>query len=124
MKMMPFFAPLSDEIPNIDLPAEISICRLEKNKDGIVTGAQLVHDDEENLSQAFMQPMGQVQHMDMKSIMLKMLRIAGFPVNGMKMQLLVAGISTAACTHGCLNCCPLKDEFKLMPPCLHAKLIE
>lgn len=115
-----------DEIPRIDFRCNDLICRLVKNDIGLVVGARLENIDGDVLfAQKFIRPMEPVDLVDIRmSMKAKLERIQGFPCNDMKMQLLLAGISSASCTHGCPNCCSPRNDFKLMPSSLHKKIIE
>jgi len=78
------------------------------------------------LAQKFLRPIEPVDIVDIRMKMkTKLERIHGFSANDMKMQLLLAGISSASCTYGygCPNCCSPRSKFKLMPSSLCKKII-
>ncbi len=101
-------------------------CRLVKNDIGLVVGARLENIDGDVLfAQRFIRSIEPVNRVDIRmSMKAKLERIHGFPCNDMKMQLLLAGISSASCTYGCPNCCSPRNDFKLIPSSLHKKIIE
>lgn len=116
-----------DEIPRIDFRGCNDLkCRLVKNDIGILVGARLENSDGDVLlAQKFLRPIEPVDIVDIRMKMkTKLERIHGFPANDMKMQLLLAGISSASCTYGCPNCCSPRSKFKLMPSSLCKKIIE
>ena len=104
-----------DKVPRIDLPDNDLICRLVTNDIGILVGAQLENSDGGVLlAQMFLRPIDPLHIVDIRMRMKTQFeQIRGFLANDIKMQLLLAGISSASCTYGCPNCCSHRDNFKL-----------
>jgi hypothetical protein len=108
-----------DEVPRIDLQGNDLMCRLVTNDIFILVGAQLENSDGDVLlAKKLLRPIEPVPIEDIQMRMRpKLERILGFAANDMKMQLLLAGISSASCTYRCPNCCSQRDNFNL---CLQA----
>ena len=104
-----------DKVPRIDLPDNDLICRLVTNDIGILVGAQLENSDGGVLlAQMFLRPIDPLHIVDIRMRMKTQFeQIRGFLANDIKMQLLLAGISSASGTYGCPNCCSHRDNFKL-----------
>jgi hypothetical protein len=106
------YPPESGQVPSIDISVESVVVKLVKNDvNDCITGVQLSCDGNFVLAEKFCQPI-KIDEMAVNSnFTAEMEKVIGFPVNDMKMQLTLIGVSSASCTYGCPACCSPRSRF-------------
>lgn len=128
------YPPEKGQVPSIDTVIDGLVVKLVKNdaKD-CITGVELSCDGNIVLAQKFRQPIKIDEMVVISNFTAEMEKVIGFPVNDMKMQLALIGVSSASCTHGCPACISPRSHFSyyvsesllqtiqtLDHPCVHA----
>jgi hypothetical protein len=109
----------SGEAPFVDTVVDGLVVKLVKNVEKkCITGVVISCDGNMVLAQKFRQPIKIDEIAVDSNFTAEMERVIGFPVNDMKMQLTLIGVSSASCTHGCPACSSDHSRFKLIPASL------
>ena len=93
-----------------------------KNPSGLFTGIQLSKNGEILFAQRFLAPLELGQEVVSTDFKLQVEKIIGFPVNDMKMQVTLMGVSSNGCKRPCPCCISPRENFWRLPDCLLQKM--
>ena len=100
-----------EDAPSINPNSGELIVKLVKNPSGLITGIQLSKNGEILLAQRFLAPLELDQEVVSTDFKLQVEKIIGFPVNDMKMQVTLMGVSSNGCSGPCLCCISPRETF-------------
>ena len=110
------------DAPSINPNSVELIVKLVKNPSGLITGIQLSKNGDILLAQRFLAPLELDQEVASTDFKLQVEKIIGFPVNDMKMQVTLMGVSSNGCKRACPCCISPRENFRCLPDCLLQKM--
>ncbi len=110
------------DAPSINPNSVELIIKLVKNPSGLITGIQLLKNGDILLAQRFLAPLELDQEVALTVFKLQVEKIIGFPVNDMKMQVTLMGVSSNGCKRACPCCISPRENFRRLLDCLLQKM--